>query len=391
MPSTLHLYTLGFPFGKGETFLETELPYLLMAFERIRVFPMRRSDEGLRALPESAEVVSLDDLGRYSVSFAERIQFMRHEMIHPTFRKDFRNQWSQIGQLIRISKALTEYLSRASADIHYSYWSSDWATVLGMLRKKGILHNSISRAHGFDLYNERNPLGYQPYRWLQFSSGHLVKSISELGLQELRKQYPQGDIELARLGTNDFGIGPVPEDSNPLRIISCSAISSLKRVETIASAVKEMESPVHWTHVGDGPMKQRIAEIMGDDIGRHTLTGHIERSEIMELYSSKPFHLFLSTSSSEGIPVSMMEALSFGIPVWSSRVGAVQEIVSPEHGRLLGADITPEELARELDLVARDSSDLISQRSRCRSFWESEYHSEKNYASFADDLLELAK
>lgn len=387
MSGTLHLYTLGFPFGQGETFIETELPYLVDAFDRIRIFPMRRSDEGLRPLPDSVEVVSLDDLSRFPVSLGERLELMRRELNHPTFRKDFRTQWSQIGQLIRISKALAEFIGRTPADVHYSYWSSDWMTVLGILRKKGVLEDTISRAHGFDLYSERNPLGYQPYRWLQFSKGHRVHSISDLGLRELKKQYPQIDGKVSRLGTVDWGIGPLPDQNSPLRIISCSAMTSLKRVETIAEAVRGMSFPVHWTHFGDGPLKSQIIQILDGKTEHYELTGQIERSQLKDLYASTPFDLFLSTSSSEGIPVSMMEALSMGIPVWSTHVGAVQEIVGPEHGRLLEPDIDPRELAEGLDRVAQDPSSLFSMRLKARAFWESEYSAEKNYRSFVEELL----
>jgi len=51
--------------------------------------------------------------------------------------------------------------------------------------------------------------------------------------------------------------------------------------------------------------------------------------------------LFINTSSSEGIPVSMMEAQSFGIPILAMDVGGVREIVGPQTGRLLQQDDPP--------------------------------------------------
>lgn len=40
-------------------------------------------------------------------------------------------------------------------------------------------------------------------------------------------------------------------------------------------------------------------------------------------------------SDSEGIPVSIMEAMSFGIPVIARNVGGMSEIVNEENGLLL--------------------------------------------------------
>jgi glycosyltransferase involved in cell wall biosynthesis len=53
-------------------------------------------------------------------------------------------------------------------------------------------------------------------------------------------------------------------------------------------------------------------------------------------------------SLSEGVPVSIMEAFSAGIPVYATNVGGTSEIVDNSNGKLLDVNISPEQLAEEI-------------------------------------------
>jgi glycosyltransferase involved in cell wall biosynthesis len=58
--------------------------------------------------------------------------------------------------------------------------------------------------------------------------------------------------------------------------------------------------------------------------------------------------LFLNVSTTEGVPVSIMEAFSAGIPVYATNVGGTSEIVNSGNGKLMDKDLTPEKLAHEI-------------------------------------------
>ncbi|MBL3200697.1 glycosyltransferase, partial [Klebsiella pneumoniae] len=59
----------------------------------------------------------------------------------------------------------------------------------------------------------------------------------------------------------------------------------------------------------------------------YKLWGTVPHETIISFFAANPVHLFLNLSTMEGIPVSIMEAISFGIPVVATDVGAVSEIV----------------------------------------------------------------
>ena len=66
--------------------------------------------------------------------------------------------------------------------------------------------------------------------------------------------------------------------------------------------------------------------------------GHYPNEELLRYYGSNHVDLFINTSSTEGVPVSIMEAQSFGIPVIATDTGGVKEVVTEGTGSLLPVD-----------------------------------------------------
>ncbi|MFZ1665799.1 MAG: hypothetical protein WAU08_10395, partial [Flavobacteriales bacterium] len=58
MEKELWLFTVYYPFGQGEAFLENELPILAEGFQRVKLFPLLVSGAP-RPLPPNVEVVQL--------------------------------------------------------------------------------------------------------------------------------------------------------------------------------------------------------------------------------------------------------------------------------------------------------------------------------------------
>lgn len=85
---------------------------------------------------------------------------------------------------------------------------------------------------------------------------------------------------------------------------------------------------VHLVIVGDGPARKdienRIAQYgLGDDV---ILTG--ARNDIPEIMSV--LDLYIQSSIAEGVPMTILEAMSSGLPVLSTSVGGIPEII--DHG-----------------------------------------------------------
>ena len=111
--------------------------------------------------------------------------------------------------------------------------------------------------------------------------------------------------------------------------------------------------------------------------------GQIPNDELLKFYSLNKIDLFINTSSTEGIPVSIMEAQSFGIPVIATDVGGVKEVVKDGTGSLLPVDFNPSALAKLIQYYAdlsEDEQEIISKNAFIN--WESNFKASDNYRDF---------
>lgn len=97
-------------------------------------------------------------------------------------------------------------------------------------------------------------------------------------------------------------------------------------IPKIDSYLKRNHIPVNWTLVGDGPIKQQIIDTISDPENFH-FKGFLSYSELIEEY--KKHDIYILPSESEGLPISLIEAMKSGlVPVVSDIPGGIREIVS---------------------------------------------------------------
>ena len=121
---------------------------------------------------------------------------------------------------------------------------------------------------------------------------------------------------------------------------------------------------------------------------RWEMTGPMPNEKLMRWYAEHPVSCLVNVSSSEGLPVALMEACSFGFPCVATEVGGTPEAVRDGvTGYLLGRNPSPQEIAASLEKLAQLPEEEY--RSMCRAarrLWEDKFNAEKNYARFYEDL-----
>ena len=119
-------------------------------------------------------------------------------------------------------------------------------------------------------------------------------------------------------------------------------------------------------------------------------TGTVANKDVYDTYASTPFHVFVNVSKSEGVPVSIMEAMSFSIPVIATAVGGTSELVDEgKNGFLLEEEFTTAEFCEKL----RDFYDMPEEvyqdfRFKAREKFKTDYDAQANYAQFVKELAE---
>ena len=404
-PKQLILITASFPFGTGEPFLETEIEYLCREFENVKIVSRGDKDQGTREIPKNAAVISigsnLSDWQRIASLFNIFNSACLSELknIHSLYRRKitigiFKTVLISFQQAKRVRNIVQNELNHIELGetVFYSYWCDDASISLALLKKKNRKLKVISRVHGWDVYFNVSQFNYLPFRSLICQNMDAIYSISKKGQAEISETWKQNlsNIFVSHLGVTSQVLKEAP---NKFKIVSCSNLISLKRVHLIIEALSLLTSfSIELIHFGDGQLFNQLkgqANNLPDNI-IVDWRGQVINKDVLDFYKKNEVSCFINVSSSEGIPVSIMEAMSFGIPVIGTNVGGVSEIVNEDNGYLLSANPTSQEIVSVIEKFQQLSNeDKEKKRKAAYSTWENKFNAEKNYTQFVEDILSL--
>ncbi len=401
-PPDLVLLTATYPFGnKSETFLETEIEVLAQRFSRVFVLPSHR-EEGVRPLPANVSLVEMDWLTEPSGSAkmralgsASAASVMLRTLTQSGNWRPYvsrgRMYLDLLARNLLKARSLGEFIQthRLSRAVFYDYWFENSTLALALLRRSGVIATAVSRGHRFDIYDECWDGCPVPFREYKAAGLDRVFPVSRFGMRYLHDRSPhlQGKLQLAKLGVESQPEPATAPGSLPL-VASCSSMLPRKRVELIPSVLRSLGRPLRWVHLGDGPERPVVERALAGLPESITweLRGHVDNDEVVRFYRENYVDAFVSLSVSEGLPVSMMEAQSFGIPILAIGVHGVPEIVNDATGVLLEPEATVEAMAEGLT-TALDPDRF--DRAEIRHFFSEHFEAGTNYNAFADALIAL--
>ncbi|MGC9315815.1 MAG: glycosyltransferase [bacterium] len=309
---------------------------------------------------------------------------------------------SMLRKRDKLGRNIKEAISAEVGDsktYFYSYWMHHGAFGLTSERLRGFNTISFCRGHGYDIYFEREADNYLPFRKFIVDNLNKVFLISEDGKEYLSEHLTGIDcskLEVSRLGINNTRLPAKSSADDVLRIISCSRISEIKRLDLIIDALAEIDGfPIIWTHIGDGELMSHIRTYTKEKLDskpnvEFVFKGYMSNSEVFDFYENAEVDLFLNVSKSEGIPVSIMEAFSFSVPAIATDVGGVREIVDEACGHLISPQPSVEELRNAIITFRGLSNDAVMEiRRNARSKWNESFNAEKNYKDFVKSILNI--
>lgn len=416
--NNLIIITNGYPYNNGESFLKPELDYLSKEYDSIIILSINNRHLKMRSIPSNVRVEKI----KASLSFGKKIRVILEILLHfRLYLTIVKNEINAIKAYSEITfgfihfKAIIHDLFVAcrtkleiqnilrlnklnySNTLLYSYWLNSSATALSFIKKFHTAARTICRGHGSDIYFEMSSIGIYPFRTFNMNSLDKIYTVSNKGKQYLISKFGinENNIITSYLGTylHDNGQPIINYSHTGITIVSVSGVIELKRVLQIPILLsKQNKIKIRWFHFGDGVLFNQLKEISKDYLNlknniEYKLMGNVTNSELMNFYSENSVNLFLSLSSSEGIPVSMMEAMSFGIPVVSTNVGGVSELVNSNNGFLVNQNIDYKEVNDILEAYAFMSNKQKDEvRQNAFNYWNKNFNAEKNFPIFAKQL-----
>ena len=133
-------------------------------------------------------------------------------------------------------------------------------------------------------------------------------------------------------------VGRLIEPKGVQRILNSIAISNHKKKFKLIVA-------------GDGPYKKNLIEHT-HELGLSksvNFAGYVRNCDLSKLYRASDLYV-LPTSHNEGLPTTILEALAFGLPVITTAVGGISDVVSNNRNGLIIDDLNnPIELKKHIE------------------------------------------
>lgn len=411
--SRVLLVTATYPYGPGESFLAAELEGIAPHLESIEIVPSYQAPGQVRPLRHATINLQYADRRWGDKRKSDVLKSALGGAFRYTWRRDLAHILAcpyRIENMKELARALyrarmfeTFLRERIAAgggpDIVYFYWMvPEIMGAIALRNAGGGDFRIVTRAHRTDLYAFERRGRYFGLRASIVEGIDAVYCISGHGQSYLQDRFASlsGKCHLARLGVPEPGFLNRQAGDGELSIVSCSFVSEVKRIGLLIDAIDRLLARasglrVKWTHIGDGPLYEQVRARAADLLqGRMEIafTGHLDIGRIMRLYRDTCFDVFINVSRSEGLPVSLMEAASVGLPLIATDVGGSSEIAGPETGILLPSDPDADTVAGAL-LRFSDKQWAQGLRARSRACWEEKFDARKNHHAFAKALLEM--
>ncbi len=384
--------------GRTDPFLLQELPWLMRHFDRVQMV----SYYGIKTL-------TADD-GDALVPIRPLLAPLR-AWIGALFQRDL---WRELGRLRRDGKLTpvnalklllfeargrkmhfwTERLLRRAGTAQttlYACWMSFDGYAAALSKRKHPDARFVARGHAFDIDRERNPMN--PYLMKQAiaDAADGLYLISECARAQFMS-YMEGRVAPEKVRVLAMGSGGAPLEGRkepPLytqgvfRVVSCAMIIEIKQVHLMVEALAGWRgAPLHWTHIGGGEGEEALRALAAERLDRrenviYDIMGFQDAEQVQKLYASRAFDVFVNTSRKEGVPVSIMEAMRYGIPVIAPNVGGIPELTAGGAGFLYAPEDGAEGLRQALErfaLLPRDEAERM--RGAAQARWNERYCSQ---------------
>ncbi len=402
------LISSSFPYYPGEQFLETEVNYYNNV--SLTVLPLN-SHEKYRTLPKHIKIDNYIINKKSNIFY--KVYYILKSMLNPIFYKEF---FIEVGiNIKRVKPFLSSvYAYQRYCDLFnnyfkneqeventvvYTYWHNEATYALQSLKQK-YNYKLVSRIHGYDIYKERRLDSYMPLKHLFTSKIDKIFTITQSANKYLSQTYGFKDeiLELSRLGVDDKSINSKTTQYGSFCIVSCSFLVDVKRIDKIIDALAKLSKEVpnikfKWNHIGNGTLEsvlknyamQKLSKL--NNVEYHFL-GNIENKDVYKFYKNNAVNVFVNVSESEGVPVSIMEAMSCHIPIIAPNIGGISDmIIDNKSGKLLSEKCEVDELVSALSDIEFFKNKIV--REKTYEVYLERYNSKKNYSDFVHDLSNL--
>jgi len=372
--------TVNAPFGAKEAFVMTEMLAVKQTGINLLIIPRDRPE---KIFHEEAKALLGSTIGRPLFDSKIFFQMLIFIMLNPiSFIELIHDIACETGNLIKALKNLmvlpkglylAAFLKKEDISHIHAHWASTTSTMTYIVAR--ILNIPWSfTAHRWDIAEDN--LLKNKCRAASF-----VRVISERGREEIiaiiKESCLNHKIHVVHMGV------PVPADFNMsfsatenCTILCPANLVDVKGHRYLIEACKilsDKQMNFKCIIAGDGPLEKKLMEMVQNLQLRDRIkfVGRLSHENICNLYRNRQIAMVILPSivtdqgEQEGIPVALMEAMSYGVPVIATNTGGIPELIGDGSGILVD-EKNPDAIAAAIDKLIRDKDYFITIGSRGR-------------------------
>ena len=199
-------------------------------------------------------------------------------------------------------------------------------------------------------------------------SKHLKNFILNLGFKNKIEIINNG-VFIPEENTNVF-------TNNQINITIVSRLVSHKNIEKIINAISDLNSPlINLNIIGDGPELNQLQKISLESNNKDNIIFHgkLNRDEINHIFLNSD--IYIQASNYEGLPHSLLEAMSYGIPVLCTPVGECKEILGNEdRGYILDLPVSKNNIKSKISQIIGEKDIANKKGERGKDFINEKYN-----------------
>jgi colanic acid/amylovoran biosynthesis glycosyltransferase len=270
---------------------------------------------------------------------------------------------------------------------HHGYFASWMALVAARLLGIGFSFT----LHGSDLLRRADLLQ------AKLSACDFCVTISDFNRRYILRNYPDtpaGKIVVQHLGVDRVlpwpTTPPATEAKRHFCLLAVGRLHAIKNYQFLIDACATLRSQdidfVCWI-AGEGPerraLERRIAELELEE--RVRLIGHVPRGNLASYYQQAD--LIVMTSESEGIPVSLMEAMSHQKLVLAPAITGIPELIENGRNGFLYVSGSHSDFVATVNWIHANQSSLAAVRQAAAAKVAASFNRQRNLWHFAEQFL----
>ena len=199
-------------------------------------------------------------------------------------------------------------------------------------------------------------------------SKHLKNFILNLGFKNKIEIINNG-VFIPEENTNIF-------TNDQINITIVSRLVSHKNIKKIIRAISDLNDPLIYLNIiGDGPELNQLQKISLESNNKDNIIFHgkLNRDEINHIFLNSD--IYIQASNYEGLPHSLLEAMSYGIPVLCTPVGECKEILGNEdRGYILDLPVSKNNIKSKISQIIGEKDIANKKGERGKDFINEKYN-----------------